>query len=371
MHGPYYAANQTGATVMLVGIQSAGDPTTDRWRPAWAAAAAADVIFYVGGIDDTIESEGMDRNNIDWSGAQLDVIGQLADYGKPMIVMQMGGQLDNTPIVENANISALIWGGYPGQDGGSALFDIVQGVVAPAGRLPVTQYPSKYITQIPMTDMSLRPNATSGSPGRTYQWYTGEAVFEFGSGLHYTNFTASIASGSPTSYGSSAPSTATYNISDLTAGCSEKYMDKCPFQTFSVDVANTGNVTSDYVTLGFLAGCHGPAPYPIKRLAGYQRLHNITAGSTQTAALNLTLGNLARVDDYGNTVLYPGDYALMIDTQPLTMVNFTLTGAKLVLDLWPQTPTPRFQATDYFVGGYGSTYGQEVMVNGSLFSDLA
>ena len=76
------------------------------------------------------------------------------------------------------------------------------------------------------------------------------------------------------------------------------------------------------------------------------------------------------MDDYGNTVLYPGDYALMIDTQPLTMVNFTLVGAQLVLDNWPQTPTPRFQATDYFVGGYGSTYGQELMVNGSLFSDL-
>lgn len=358
LHGPYYAANATGATVYLAGVPGGqGDPTTDSWLPVWNYAEKADIIIYAGGVDDTVEAEGMDRNNIDWTGAQLDMIGQLAMYGKPMIVMQMGDQIDNSPIVSNPNISALLWGGYPGQDGGVAMFDIVQGKAAPAGRLPVTQYPADYISQIPVTDMSLRPNATSGSPGRTYQWYTGTPIFEFGYGLHYTNFTASIASGS---------SNTTYSIFDLTSGCTETYMDRCAFQTFSVDVQNTGAVTSDYVTLGFLAGQHGPQPYPIKRLAAYQRLHNITAGSTQTAALNLTLGSLARVDDYGNTVLYPGDYALMIDTAPLAMVNFTLTGSPVTLDLWPQPPAARFQTSDYFVGGYGSTYGEKLLTNGTV-----
>ncbi|KAK4545522.1 hypothetical protein LTR36_002872 [Oleoguttula mirabilis] len=365
LHSPYYAATQTGATVYLAGVPGGqGDPTTNSWLPVWDYAEKADVIIYVGGVDISVESEGMDRVNIDWTGTQLDIIGQLAMYGKPMVVMQMGNQLDSTPIVSNANISALIWGGYPGQDGGVALFDILQGIAAPAGRLPVTQYPADYITQIPMTDMSLRPNATSGSPGRTYQWYTGDAVFEYGYGLHYTNFSAEIGGSSPSSYGSS--SNTSYSISDLMSGCKEKYLDRCAFQTFSVDVKNTGSVASDYVTLGFLAGQHGPSPYPIKRLVAYQRLHNIAAGQQQQAALNVTLGSLARVDDYGNTVLYPGDYALMIDTQPLSFVNFTLTGDEVMLDKWPQPPTPRFQETDYFVGGYGSTYGEKLLINGTI-----
>ncbi|CAK1355455.1 unnamed protein product [Cercospora beticola] len=350
-HGPLWAANQTGAEVLYArGPGGEGDPTTNNWRPVYNAANESDVIVFVGGIDNNVESEGSDRVTMAWTGAQLDIISSLASYGKPMIVVQMGaGQLDDTALLKNENISAILWGGYPGQDGGRAIFDIIQGVVAPAGRLPTTQYPAKYISQIPMTDMNLRPNATSGSPGRTYMWYNEEPVLPFAHGLHYTNFTAQIKSEGPSGYSSNS-----YEISSLLKGCSESYLDRCPFQTFSVDVANTGSVTSDYVTLGFLAGTHGPAPHPNKRLVAYERLHNITGGSTATAALNLTLGSLARVDDQGNTVLYPGDYALLVDIQPLTTVNFTLTGEATTLDHWPQLPAERVQTGDYFVGGYGS-----------------
>ena len=250
-------------------------------------------------------------------------------------------------------------GGYPGQDGGRALFDILQGVVAPAGRLPTTQYPANYISKIPMTDMSLRPNATSGSPGRTYIWYNEEPVLPFAYGLHYTNFTAEVQAASASSYGAAGSS---YDISTLLKDCSEAYLDRCAFRTFDVDVKNTGSVTSDYVTLGFLAGAHGPAPYPNKRLVAYERLHGVAGGSTSTAALDLTLGSLARVDEMGNKVLYPGDYALLVDIQPLAVVNFTLTGDATTLDHWPQPPAERFQTSDYFVGGYGSGAPYQVQV---------
>lgn len=203
-----------------------------------------------------------------------------------------------------------------------------------------------------MTDMTLRPNATTGSPGRTYMWYEDEPVFEFGYGMHYTNFTATV----------SNPPSSTYDIASLTSNCTETYKDRCAFKTFDIKVDNTGSVMSDYVALGFLAGTHGPAPYPKKRLAAYTRLHNVTAGSSQTASLPITLGGLARVDDMGNTVLYPGDYALLVDVQPLAYVNFTLTGEAVTLDLWPQPPAPTFQTGDYFVGGYGSS--NEVPLDG-------
>jgi beta-D-xylosidase 4 len=348
IHSPLWAAEQTGATVTYSGNPGGqGDPTTNNWLRIWTAVEKADVIIFAGGIDNGVESEGMDRVSIAWTGAQLDVIGQLAMRGKPVIVAQMGTNgVDSTPLLDNKNISALLWGGYPGQDGGVALLDIIQGKVAPAGRLPTTQYPASYISKVPMTDMNLRPNSTTGFPGRTYMWYNEKPVFEFGYGLHYTNFTAAIKS----------PSTNSFSIKDLTSGCTEAYMDRCAFQTMEIDVSNTGHVTSDYVTLGFMAGEHGPSPYPNKRLVAYQRLHNITAGASQTAALNLTLASLARVDDMGNTVLYPGNYALLIDTQPLAMFNFTLTGDEVVLDHWPQPPAPRSQDSDYFVGGYGSDY---------------
>lgn len=351
LHSPLYAAQQLGVQVNYAqGPGGQGDPTTNSWLPAWQAANKSDIIIYAGGIDISVESEGMDRVSIDWAGAQLDMIGQLALLGKPMVVLQMGaGQIDSSPISNNPNISALLWGGVPGQDGGTALFDILTGETAPAGRLPTTQYPAHYTQDIPMTDMSLRPSSTS--PGRIYKWYEGTPIFEFGHGLHYTNFSASFAP-------ASSP-VANYSIANLVANCTETYKDRCAFRSFSVDIHNTGQVTSDYVTLGFLTGTFGPQPYPKKSLVAYQRLQPIAGGQIATTTLNLTLGSLGRVDGSGNTVLYPGDYALLIDTQPLAMVNFTLSGTPVILDLWPQAPVPRQQKGDYFVGGYQGFGGYE------------
>lgn len=89
-----------------------------------------------------------------------------------------GGQLDNSALVKNSKVNAILWAGYPGQDGGTAIMDVIRGKIAPAGRLPITQYPAEYVTQVPMTDMRLRP--TANSPGRTYKWYKDQPVFEFG-----------------------------------------------------------------------------------------------------------------------------------------------------------------------------------------------
>lgn len=353
LHSPLWAAQQLNVTVNYAqGPTSQGDPITNSWLPIRPAADASDVIIYIGGIDNSIEAEGMDRGSISWSGLQLDIIGQLAQLGKPMVVVQMGGgQTDSSPIVNNPNISALLWAGYPGQDGGVAIIDIITGKSAPAGRLPMTQYPASFVNEVPMTDMSLRPGLNN--PGRTYKWYNGTSVFDFGTGLHYTNFSASITSNLSTAY----------DIAELMDACRSSnatYPDLCSFdQPIQVEVTNTNKVVSDYVTLAYLSGTFGPAPHPKKSLVAYQRLFAISGGSSATASLNLTLGSLARVDEKGNKVLYPGDYSLLIDNQPLTSINFTLSGDQAVLDEWPQPPANRtgrgvsgFEG--YFVGGYGS-----------------
>lgn len=127
-------------------------------------------------------------------GAQLDVIGQLADTGKPtIIVVTRGGQIDSSPLKNKPDISAILWAGYPGQDGGSAIADILTGRAAPIGRLPQTQYPASYMNEVPMTNMAPRPGKNSS--GRTNMWYNSTAVYEFGRGLHYVSFSANITSG--------------------------------------------------------------------------------------------------------------------------------------------------------------------------------
>ena len=136
-----------------------------QFSEALNAARQADAVVYVGGIDVSVEAEGKDRNDITWPGQQLNLISQLAEESgdKPFIVVQLGTMLDSSEIVSNDGVDALVWGGYPGQDGGTAIANIVSGVSAPAGRLPVTQYPGSYTRDVRMTDMNLRPG--DGNPG--------------------------------------------------------------------------------------------------------------------------------------------------------------------------------------------------------------
>ncbi|KAH0831327.1 glycoside hydrolase family 3 protein [Lanmaoa asiatica] len=287
----------------------------DGYKLQWQPAHEADVVIYAGGIDVTIEAEANDRLTITWPGNQLELIAELQGVGKPLVVVQFGGgQLDDTTLKGNASVDALVWAGYPGQSGGQALFDILRGKVAPAGRLPVTQYPADYVYEIPMTDMNLRPSATS--PGRTYKWYDGIPVYSFGYGEHYTTF----------NYRWSKAPASTYNIQELVdAGQGATHIDTAAFDTLAIDVTNTGKVANT-----------DPTPYPNKSLVSYTRLHSIIPGSTSTAVLPITLGALARADTYGNFWLYPGTYTLALDTAGTLTYEFTLIGNAAQLTYFPK-----------------------------------
>lgn len=218
-----------------------------------------------------------------------------------------------------------MWAGYPGQSGGAALFDILTGKAAPAGRLATTQYPAEYVNQVPMTDMTLRPSLVN--PGRTYKWYTGTPVFEFGFGLHYTTFSHSWAT---------KPSSS-HNIQSLFSRArSAAHMDLGLLDTFTVNVRNTGRVTSDYVALLFVNSKNGPAPHPNKELISYVRLHDIAPGRTATAKLEVTLGSIARADENGDLWLFPGTYQLTVDTDAVLKTSFQLTGSATRISEWPR-----------------------------------
>jgi hypothetical protein len=56
------------------------------------------------------------------------------------------------------------------------------------GKMPFTTYPISYIEKVKMTDMSMTPDAATGNPGRSYRYYTGTPVYEFGHGMSLTTF---------------------------------------------------------------------------------------------------------------------------------------------------------------------------------------
>ncbi|KAF7365426.1 hypothetical protein MVEN_00415400 [Mycena venus] len=326
---PFAAAQTAGFTATLTAGTSINSNSTSGFAAAIAAAKVADTVIYAGGIDDSIEAEAMDRDTIVWPGNQLDLIAQLAALGKPLVVLQFGGgQVDDAALKSNPNVSAIMWGGYPSQSGGTAVMDIISGKVSPAGRLPTTQYPASYVDAVPMTDMSLRPSATN--PGRTYKWYTGTPTYEFGTGLSYTTFSLAL-SGRPAS---------SYNIQTLVkAGqAAGGPLDLAVFDTFQVAVSNKGKVASDYVVLGFVKTTAGPAPFPNKELVSYARVKGVGAGQSATASLKVTLGSIARVGDDGSASLYPGDYTLLLDVPTGVTHSFRLTGTQAQITQWPADP---------------------------------
>lgn len=301
---------------------------TSGFSAALSAASSSDVIVYLGGIDITVENEGFDRGSIVWPGNQLDLISQLANLGKPLVIVQFGGgQIDDSSLLSNSNVRSILWAGYPGQDGGNAVFDVLTGANPPAGRLPITQYPASYINNNNIQDMNLRPS--NGIPGRTYAWYTGTPVLPFGYGLHYTNFSVSFQS----------INTAGTDVATIVNNAGA-VIDTSVFATLVVSVHNTGgkaNLASDYVGLLFLSSTDaGPSPHPNKQLAAYGRAKSVGVGATQQLTLKVNLGSLARADTNGDRWIYPGDYKLTLDVNGPQTFNFTLSGQATKISTLPR-----------------------------------
>ncbi|KAJ7159166.1 glycoside hydrolase family 3 protein [Mycena crocata] len=328
---PHKGAISAGYDVTYVEGTSILGTSTDGFDTAVTAATAADIIVYAGGIDQSLEAEGLDRTSIVWPGAQLDLIKMLSELGKPLIVVQFGArQVDDTELLANNGVNSIIWAGYPGQSGGNAIFDVITGNIAPGGRLPLMQYPANYVSQVPMTDMNLRPNKNTGNPGRTYKWYTGTPVIEYGFGLHYTTFALSW-------QGTATP---TYTISQLIAnGQGAAHLDLGVFDTFDVTIKNTGNITSDFVALLFVKSTAGPAPHPNKELIAYTRVHSLGGGLTVNVQLSITLGSIARTDTTGSQWLYPGHYTLSLDVPEMLTHQFDLVGNATQLTHFPMPPS--------------------------------
>ena len=174
----YFQAEQ-GAEVSLQWKQ----PGQNEFGDALAAAKRADAVIFVGGISSQIEGEegtggNGDRSDLDLPAVQDRLLKALHATGKPVILVLMNGSALSVNWAQ-ANLPAVVEAWYPGEEGGTALADVLFGDYNPSGRLPVTFYTG--VAQLP-------PFRDYAMTARTYRYFSGKPLYPFGYGLSYTRF---------------------------------------------------------------------------------------------------------------------------------------------------------------------------------------
>ena len=186
--GTDVAVTSAEGTPLALKNDKSNAPTPEMTAQAVDAAKRADVVVFVGGLDATLEKEegkapfegfdDGDRTRIELPSPQEDLLKALAATGKPVIFVNCSGSALAMPW-EAEHLPAIVQAWYPGEEGGTAVAQVLFGDVNPAARLPVTFYAS--------TD-DLPPFDDYSMANRTYRYFTGKPLYAFGHGLSYTKF---------------------------------------------------------------------------------------------------------------------------------------------------------------------------------------
>lgn len=175
----------------------------------------------------------------------------------------------------------------------------------------MTWYPQDFI-KIPMTDMRMRADPSSGYPGRTYRFYKGEKVFEFGYGLSYTNYSYKIISVSQNKFDFKASSASNENLGYVSI--SELGLESCEKARFSVivSVENEGEMAGKHPVLLFLRRAQGVGGSPMKQLVGFQPVKMDAKEKLNVEFRVSPCEHFSRASEDGEMVIESGDGKLVV-----------------------------------------------------------
>ena len=266
------AAEGADVVVAVVGGSSARDFKTSYIATGAAQTASAEEAGYLSDMDC---GEGFDRATLTLLGRQNELLRALKATGKPLVVVYIEGRpLDKRWASEHAD--ALLTAYYPGQEGGTAVADVLFGDYNPAGRLPVSvprtasQLPVCYNTKAPATrdymDMSSRP------------------LYAFGYGLSYT----------------------TFSYADLSVECLPGDSVRVSFS-----VTNTGARDGEEVAQVYVRDVVAQTVQPLLQLKAFDRVM-LRAGETRRLTFILTPDDLSIIDRHMQRTLEPGTFDVMV-----------------------------------------------------------
>lgn len=246
---------------------------------AVAIARASDVAVVVLGGNRRTAGENKSRTDLDLPGHQLDLVKAVAATGKPVVVVLIGSQPMTINWVDR-NIKGIVYAGYPGDQGGTAVADVLWGNYNPGGKLTLT-WP-KSVGQLPYNFPS-KPYAESDQ---------GESakikglLYPFGFGLSYTTFT----------YSNLVVSPEVLSIADPVS--------------VSFTVTNSGSREGDEVVQLYTRDDVSSVTTYEKNLRGFARVH-LRPGESTTVHFTLTPDDLKLWDRSMHHVVEPGSFTVM------------------------------------------------------------
>ncbi|KAL5078602.1 hypothetical protein RYX36_007023 [Vicia faba] len=179
-----------------------------------------------------------------------------------------------------------------------------------------------------MTDMRMRPDPSSGYPGRTYRFYTGPTVYEFGYGLSYSKYSynfLSVANKNLHINESSTHSTLENSERIHYKLVSELGEETCQTKTVSVrlGVTNNGNMAGKHPVLLFVKQKKGRNGSPMKQLVGFESV-KVESGGRGEVGFEVSLcEHLSRANDNGVKVIEEGEYLLVVGEEEYS-INVTV-----------------------------------------------
>jgi beta-glucosidase len=263
-------------------------------------ASSADAVVVAVGFNPESESEGADRT-FHLSPGQDELIKTMAALNKrTIVVVTSGGSVDMRDWIDRA--PALLEAWYPGQEGGTALAQILFGEANPSGRLPVTferrwednPVHDSYYPEAGTNHVAYKEGVFVGYRG--YERNNTKPLFPFGYGLSYTNFRYQRLSVRPVASGkvkdSSQKSGLAYEV--------------------SFDVTNTGSRDGADVAEVYVGEVHPPLPRPAKELKGFARI-NLRAGATRRVRVLLNSRAFSYFDPAAHEWrVDPGNFAIFV-----------------------------------------------------------
>jgi beta-xylosidase len=263
-----------------------GDPVLNakRIQDAVKTAAKADVIILALGGNEQTSREAWavnhpgDRDNLDLLGSQDDLVKAMLATGKPVVVFLQHGRPNSINYIAE-HVPAIVDGWYLGQEGGTAVADVLFGSYNPGGKLPITV--PRSVGQLPDYYYQ-KPSAK-----REYLGSTVKPLYPFGWGLSYSSFQYGMPHVSPEEIGPEGKS------------------------KVSVEVKNTSTVRGDEVVQLYIRDEVSSVTRPVKELRGFRRV-TLDPGETKTVEFWLGPDELSFLNRDMRRVVEPGIFDVMV-----------------------------------------------------------